>query len=382
MAATAVCSTASSGRKPNPGPEVMNVRTIRILASGRARPMGHRPPRRPDRRRCEVETLEVRGLLSAVTAIRSTFPDGPDGYRSPVAEIATTVASHPAVHATSSDNDADERAHTPSKSSASSYGAEPAVARITPTASGGIRRLTSQDVSSRTVPGPASAGARGVELGTWTTTANASLIDPYATSAALGDESDGVPATSVVGWGQASGASPGGSNSTGAAQGPGQDGRSADGPVASAASIQPSGTVALLVSWQEAGVSASDADRPTPESEEDAANLSSAESDAPDREGQGTTWAEVLEGSLCPDWESVDGELRRFLARLGGGADRPVVSDPWPLGRLWIAAAVALALGSRASAGRRRLFRRPVLGAAWAPVRRPVPIGPWPLGPP
>jgi hypothetical protein len=114
----------------------------------------------------------------------------------------------------------------------------------------------------------------------------------------------------------------------------------------------------------------------------DRAVLSSADPEAPDGEVQGATWAEVLEGSLGPDWEEVDGELRRFLARLGGVPDRPTVRDPWPVGRLWIAAAAAMALARRAQPGAWRVLRRRALAAARAPVRGPMPIGPWPLGPP
>jgi hypothetical protein len=91
-------------------------------------------------------------------------------------------------------------------------------------------------------------------------------------------------------------------------------------------------------------------------------------------------WANLLEGATRGDWEAVDGELRQFLSGLGGLAEHTNESEvgrTWPL---WIGMATALLMARRASSGRRRLFRRSVQEALWASSRRPVPVGPWPLG--
>jgi hypothetical protein len=92
-------------------------------------------------------------------------------------------------------------------------------------------------------------------------------------------------------------------------------------------------------------------------------------------------WTELLEGALHPDWALVDRELRQFLSglrRLADHADRYEAGPIWPLG---IGATMALLLGIRPSYGRLRLFRRSVQGLPRASGRRPIPFGPWPLGP-
>jgi hypothetical protein len=93
------------------------------------------------------------------------------------------------------------------------------------------------------------------------------------------------------------------------------------------------------------------------------------------------SWADLIDGALRSDWEGVDGDLRQFLARLGGLADTrdgPGSGPAWPL---WIAATTALLLVHRASYAPRRWFRRRA-AAAWASGDGPIPVGPWPLGTP
>jgi len=101
---------------------------------------------------------------------------------------------------------------------------------------------------------------------------------------------------------------------------------------------------------------------------------------ASDRDAPG--WANPLEGALHLDWEVVDGELREFLSGLGGLARHTEGYGARPTLALWIGAATALLLARRAISSRRRLFRRSVPGTIWVSARRPIPVGPWPLGPP
>jgi hypothetical protein len=89
-----------------------------------------------------------------------------------------------------------------------------------------------------------------------------------------------------------------------------------------------------------------------------------------------------MESSVRSHWETVDAELRQFLSRLGGVTDAPSGGESGAVWRLWIAAGTVLFLARRASSGPWRPCRHAASGAAQGAVRRPVPIGPWPLGPP
>ena len=103
---------------------------------------------------------------------------------------------------------------------------------------------------------------------------------------------------------------------------------------------------------------------------------------ASDRAPPARAWADLLEGALHADWEGLDGELRQFLSGFGRPderADGYGGASTWPL---CIVAATALLVARRTANAHRRLFRRPVDASLWASARRPVPFGPWPLGPP
>jgi hypothetical protein len=103
---------------------------------------------------------------------------------------------------------------------------------------------------------------------------------------------------------------------------------------------------------------------------------------ASDGKGSSAAWADPIDGALDSVWEGLDGDLRQFLARLSGLARTPDGPGAGPVWPLWIAATTALLLARRASFGPRRFFRRPVAASAWATGHGPVPVGPWPLGPP
>jgi hypothetical protein len=112
-----------------------------------------------------------------------------------------------------------------------------------------------------------------------------------------------------------------------------------------------------------------------------------ADADSPidadsDRGGPATAWADILASALHPDWETVDGELRQFLSRLGDldrNAARPRAGPAW---LLLIGAATMLILARRGSLGRWLSSRRETPWPAGVAGRHVVPVGPWPLGPP
>ncbi len=89
----------------------------------------------------------------------------------------------------------------------------------------------------------------------------------------------------------------------------------------------------------------------------------------------------LLDAAIHADWEGVDGELQQFLTRLTGLPRSPDGRSPRPVWLAWIGAAGAILVAHRASHRGRRLFRRSVAGESLSGSgRRPIPIGPWPLG--
>jgi hypothetical protein len=103
---------------------------------------------------------------------------------------------------------------------------------------------------------------------------------------------------------------------------------------------------------------------------------------AENHEAPALCWGDVLEGALHPDWDAVDGELRQFLSRLRRLAETP---DGYGMGAswaVWIGAASAMILASRAARGPQRLFRRRAPAVVWALPRDPAPVSPWPMGAP
>ena len=90
---------------------------------------------------------------------------------------------------------------------------------------------------------------------------------------------------------------------------------------------------------------------------------------------------ELMDAAVNADWEAVDGELRQFLARLGGltrSADGRPSRSLW---LAWLGAAGALLVARRASHRGRPLFRRLLTGESSARRHHgPFPVGPWPMG--
>jgi hypothetical protein len=198
-----------------------------------------------------------------------------------------------------------------------------------------------------------------------------------------GETADSAPAASVVGWiadvavpGLVFPANPPGKFS-------GLDGRTGAGPGASATTTMPAGPlVPIVATLENSGEPPRDpGSESNPQVRE---SWGSAIVKAASHPGSAiSVWADLLDGAIHADWEAFDGELRQFLARLGGLADsqegRSLSGPAWPF---WICAATAVLVARRASHGRWRLFGRPVTGKIRGSGDRPIPVGPWPLGSP
>jgi hypothetical protein len=74
--------------------------------------------------------------------------------------------------------------------------------------------------------------------------------------------------------------------------------------------------------------------------------------------------------------------LRRFLSRLGGLGEVADGQGTGPAWLLWIGTATAVIMVSRTVYGPRQSFPRRAAGTVSAAARRPIPVGPWPLGSP
>jgi hypothetical protein len=100
-----------------------------------------------------------------------------------------------------------------------------------------------------------------------------------------------------------------------------------------------------------------------------------------DQFAQAGTWGVRVLRSLNPDWESVDGELCQFLAKIGGLGSDGEADDPDLISPIsMITAAVTAAILGRLTLGRRRryLLLR-LLKSRPAGLRRRTLVGPWPL---
>jgi hypothetical protein len=326
-----------------------------------------------------LERLEARGLLSVLAPIKSVRIDPTDNDGS-AAEVGSSAATRQAAHSTSpgpAGSGLNGLGRTP-KSSPGNLPASTPVVRNNPVASGALRRSTPADPTPRDVPDPLSLVRHNEPA-----TGGDSASNEQETMSVLGGSAfDPVGSASLVGW------APGTAMPVvmALANPPdrlaGFDGRASAGPGSSAAITSPTGSVAYIAPGAETlEVVASDVSAVTSLRGGEFGPLSIAGT-APDGGASSPAWADLIDGALRSDWEGVEGDLRQFLARLGGLADAtdgPAWGPAWPL---CIAATTALVLAHRASYGPRRLFRRPVAAAALTSGHGPVPVGPWPLGPP
>jgi hypothetical protein len=256
---------------------------------------------------------------------------------------------------------------------------QPPATRSNPAPVGAIRHPNVQDLASREIEGAILVAARGTDPES-PAAVDPLSIEPDMMWALGGDGSDAAGAAPSIGWAQGGAPISVASPVNPAARVSGLDGRTGAAPSVSAAATPPPGSMALLVSL-EIPVPATAGDGAAPDLQGDALIPSSKEPAPVDREASGPVWADPLDGPLGADWAAVDAELRQFLSRLGGLADATSALEAGAAWRLWIAAAMILVLARRGSSGPWRLLRPTATGAARDSARRPVPIGPWPLGP-
>jgi hypothetical protein len=332
--------------------------------------------RRASLRRSAIERLEVRDLLSAMGPVRPTHVELPDSYQG-VAEVVSSIATlqdgritsrHPAGSGLD-DRDRIARAGNGNGLAPLSTvpnGSETAVE---------TKRPPSQDAAPRELADPLVFEARRTD-----TASDALAGDPPALGQEMapgvsgGAASDSAVASSVVGWAPGTAMAVIMSAIILPGEFDGSDGRAG----ASAAGTSPAGSVGNVVRELEIpepapGDARMALDLPGDEPLKFPVRVADSDRDAP-------AWANLLEGALHLDWDVVDGELRQFLSGLGGLAQHPDGYGARPTWPLWIGAATALLLARRA--GWRRLSPRPVQGVLWESPRRPVPVGPWPMGPP
>jgi hypothetical protein len=244
-----------------------------------------------------------------------------------------------------------------------------------------IKHPSVQDSGLRGIDDSIAVVAHNTDPESSATTGDSTPIDPEMMSGLGGDGSDIAGATPIVGWAQATAATPLTISLNPAGRVSGVEARMGAGAGVSAVATPPPSSMVLLASLLE--IPATGDDGAALDIQGDGRFALFSEPAATDRDSSGPLWADPLDGSRRSDWEAVDGELRHFLSRLGDLVDAPTGRDAGPVWRLWIAAAMVLVFARRASSGPWRLFRRPTPGgAAWASARGPVPIGPWPLGPP
>jgi hypothetical protein len=341
------------------------VRTIRIMASthggGAHRTHGSRAPSpRPT-----IERLEGRDLPSA----GGLLPASPDALRGDnqgaalVVSLTATLQGSRITLADSAGSSLDEQARAAKPGNGNVEDPPPAVRNDSNTADES-KLSHSQNVVPREFSDPPNLVTRRTDPGADVLVGDPSAIGQETVFGLSGGAlSDPVNASSLVGWAPGAAMSVILSAEILSGSAVGSDGQAK----ASTADTMPSGSAGNVVPELE-----------VPE----AAPYLHASVVASDREPPARAWADLLEGALHADWEGVDAELRQFLAGLGRPADHSAGYGAGPMWPLSIVAATALLMARRGPYGHRRPFRRPVQASLWISARRPVPFGPWPLGPP
>jgi hypothetical protein len=347
--------------------------------------MKGRPCQRGRSCKAALEGLEGRSLLSGLAPVRSTYLELPDGYPA-AAEVDSSASARAADHSGSDETvgsvpDDQGRAARPGDGNVL---ASPPAERVSSGEAGLSRRFNYQEIGSRELFDPLQLASRSIDVAS---TAVAGDVQPTGLEliAGLGggDPIDPAGAASLVGWAPATATPTIMSLASLSERAVGPDGRSGLGPGVgvSAAGGGPMDSVGQLV--PEAGIYA-----PAPGDVRPATDVH-ADVDLPiavvgvtDRGGSAPAWADILESALHPDWEAVDGELRQFLSRLGDLDRTAVGQEAGSVWLLWIGAATTLFLVRRASHGPRLSYRRAAPWPVGVSGRHPVPVGPWPLGPP
>jgi hypothetical protein len=334
--------------------------------------------RRDRLRGSAIESLETRGLLSVVAPIRSSVFDGPNVDRG-AAEVVTFATVRQGSRS-SSPGPAGSGLSVLARTARSGPGNLPAsspVVRNNAAPSGAVKRLAAPDPDPRGLPDPLSL----IRHNPPATGGDPAAAAPATMPGPSGTAFDPAGAVTLIGWAPST-ATPGVGPANPAERAAGPDVRSGTGTGSGPAVTVPTGSLGNISPGLETSGSVAGNDSAAQGVPGVILRPPRVPGAVSDRGASSPAWAGLIDGALHSDWEGVDGELRQFLARLGGLSatpDGPETRPTWPL---WIAATAALLLARRGSFGPRRLFGRPVPGSAWASARRPIPVGPWPLGPP
>ncbi len=336
------CTEAFQGR------EVTNVRTDWVNTQPHPRRTRRPQPRRAALRGAAIEMLEVRGLLSAVAApIRST-PAELTAAGQTAALVASSVPGSQdvpgAFQQTVAPSSPDEHARTTRVDNGNSVSSA-SDARNGSESSGALKRSIPKTSSQRQLSESPVSDPRSPDLESRESISEGSQngTDPLF-GGGVGDLSEPAAAISAASTSLAGSSAAVGPTVEISAPAP------ADPPPASDVGGDRSPAVVVLVA------------------------SSAPASPVPSSTG-------LLDAAIHADWEAVDGELQRFLARLTGLPRSPDGRPSRPVWLAWIGAAGALLVARRASHRGRRLFRRSVTGESPSGSgRRPIPIGPWPLG--
>jgi hypothetical protein len=329
-----------------------------------------------------VESLEQRGLLSVVApsatsdlpvsfmhrgtltvAAAGTDPQGGRLSSTPASEnglnaqagTAKTVDGKDLTQSLSARDNGDE-GHSTAGKDPSEVLTTSLAARDNLDAISADRRSTSHDGGAREVAEPLSIVERRSieETSSIGLTDDAPAADPETVSGSAGDAAlDALGAGSVVAWAPGSGLSLGM-----LAAGPGELGA----------------TGAVVWGPEIIRPTAQYADHPAGDQARTPVNELPAEPAL-----LNPSLGQLVDRALHGDWDALDGELRRFLSRLGGDADAPAERGwalSWPL---WIGAAAVTVLARQAMHRPGRFFRRPRPFGARVPHHQPIPVGPWPL---
>jgi hypothetical protein len=333
--------------------------------------------RRASLRGSAIESLEERGLLSSVAPVISGHVELPIRYQA-AAELSSSTARSQGTHTTSTHSaarDPDDRGRT-AKSGNGDDPASTPVVRDNPAASSEVRELASQDLESRELDDALVVETRRNDLVSDDPADDPPAIEQEMTSGlSQGGAADSAAASLLVGWGSAAAIPVNISMSILRGQIVGPDDRAGG----SATETMPGSFGNLVPEFQVARPARGDA-ATAPAIPGDEPSQLPVSAASPVREAPARAWADILDGTLRPEWEAVDGELQQFLSWLSGSADHPDAPGTGPAWPLWIGTATAVLLARRVSYGRPRLFRRQAPGTIWISARRPIPVGPWPLG--
>lgn len=358
-------------------PGVTNVLSKRMTAS--PDPVATRgvPARRVASVGAVIETLEVRGLMSTLIPSRLPHELAEPDHRP--AEVGSSAVAGPTMRnssAKSLSSPLDDQART-TRPPEGSVPAPSSAARSNPVVTGASKRSTARDISLRLLADPLAAEIRHPDPMSNAQADITSLAAQETISGAnSGAGSDPAGPSSLVTWTQSAAMPIAVTAANPCDLLAGLEGRVPGLRTSGTGSVSPRsfGSISLGLDIPGPGpvvhATALDINGNVP------SQLPSAAAAA-----RGQDLADLLEGALHPDWDSVDRELRDFLAELGGMATDAREPRAQPRWLIWVGAAAALLLTRRTWYRPRRFFDRPVRGAPRISAHGTVSVGPWPLIP-